>query len=541
MATQLETTMRKSNGASGAEARVREAKRGMGDDRRAVEVEGDVGFEPREPLTPSDDALAEMNPILVYLQRIGDVRLLNRLGEQTVAQQIEDGTEAVFDALLRMPYSRRELLESADRLIEDVSYRCEVMESDDGHEFEDTSALKDLEKFQQQLVAANAEWERCQKRVKLKKATEDDREAWRAAQRNLFRLFREFGFGYRVLIKVLAVVRQQSEELKRAQRQLSRMASPAGLTADTLLELARTKVFPKTVSAAQQKRILAIVETIDKVEQLIGLSSADFVLLCKDLDEGHTRAEQGRAVMILANLRLVVSIAKRYMNRSLPLLDLIQEGNIGLMKAVEKFEWRRGHKFSTYATWWIRQSITRAIADQARTIRIPIHLVELLNRIARARVQLEQKLQREPSNDEIADLLEMPEEVVSRTLRLARSPVSLEAPVGEDDSELGDFIADEDAVDPERRAEREALRKATRDMLATLTQREAKILAKRFGICERRSYTLEEVGRDMALTRERIRQIEAKALVKLRCPRRAAEVLRAWEEGDAVLDPNRSN
>lgn len=504
-------------------------------ERRQEPTDDDAGFEPREPQVAGDDTLGDMNPILVYLQRIGDVRLLNRLGEQTVAQQIEEGTEQVFEALLKMPFSRRELLESGERLLEDVSYRCEVMESDDGHEFEDTSALKDLEKFQQQLALAQTEWEKCQKRVKLKKATEEDHENWRSAQRNLFRLFREFGFGYRVLIKVLAVVRQQSEELKRALRQLSRLASGVGLTSDELREHARQQSLPKGVSSAQQKRILGMVETIEGVEHLMGLTSSEFSLVCKDLDEGHARAEQGRAVMILANLRLVVSIAKRYMNRSLPLLDLIQEGNIGLMKAVEKFEWRRGHKFSTYATWWIRQSITRAIADQARTIRIPIHLVELLNRIARARVQLEQQLQREPNNDEIANLLEMPEEVVSRTIRLARSPVSLEAPVGEDDSELGDFIADEDAVDPERMAEREALRHATREMLQTLSQREAKILAKRFGICERRSYTLEEVGRDMALTRERIRQIEAKALLKLKCPRRAAEVLRAWEDGEGLV------
>ncbi|MBL8784016.1 MAG: sigma-70 family RNA polymerase sigma factor [Deltaproteobacteria bacterium] len=543
MATQLETTMQRNGGGKKSERRVSGAERYLardaGMDRKADEgpehADADEGVS-RSGVT-RDEPIEELNPILVYLQRIGDVRLLNRLGEQKVAQQIEEGTEQVFEALLTMPYGRRELLDAGKRLLEDVGYRCEVMESEDGYEFEDTSALKDLEKFEGQLATARAEWERAGKKVKAKKASDEDREAWRAAQRNLFRLFREFGFGFRVLVKVLSTVRQHADELRRAHRQLARMAGPTGLDAQGLVAAARAARFPKSVTATTQKRAIAIVETIDAVERQIGLSGDELLEVSKLLEEGHVRAEQGRAVMILANLRLVVSIAKRYMNRSLPLLDLIQEGNIGLMKAVEKFEWRRGHKFSTYATWWIRQSITRAIADQARTIRIPIHLVELLNRISRARVQLEQRLQREPTNDEIAVEIEMPEEVVSRTLRLARSPVSLEAPVGEDDSELGDFIADEDAVDPERRAEREALRKATRELLGTLSQREARILAKRFGICERRSYTLEEVGRDMELTRERIRQIEAKALVKLRCPRRAAEVLRAWDDADgAPLD-----
>ncbi|MFO0751156.1 MAG: sigma-70 family RNA polymerase sigma factor [Myxococcota bacterium] len=512
MATQLEA----SNGKKKLETKKRPEGRTV---RRDLPRDGE-----------SDDSLGDLNPILVYLQRIGDVRLLNRLGEQKVAQQIEEGTEEVFEALLTMPYGRRELLDCSKRLLEDVAYRCDVMETDEGYEFEDTSALKDLEKFDQQLQEARVAWERAAKKAKNKRPTQADKDAFRAAQRDLYRLFREFGFGFRVLVKVLAGIRQQSEELKRAQRQLSRMVSGSGLDAETVAGLVRDGKNVKGLTASSLKRITAIVETLDSVEREVGVDPKGFLELMKKLEQGHSRAEQGRAVMILANLRLVVSIAKRYMNRALPLLDLIQEGNIGLMKAVEKFEWRRGHKFSTYATWWIRQSITRAIADQARTIRIPIHLVELLNRISRARVQLEQKLHREPTNDEIAVVLELPEDVVSRTLRLARSPVSLEAPVGEDDSELGDFIADEDAIDPERLAEREDIRKATRALLASLSEREARILSKRFGIRERRSYTLEEVGRDMELTRERIRQIEAKALVKLKCPRRAADVLRAWEE-----------
>lgn len=244
---------------------------------------------------------------------------------------------------------------------------------------------------------------------------------------------------------------------------------------------------------------------------------------------GEKTAQAARTQMIQANLRLVVSIAKRYSNRAMPLLDLIQEGNIGLMKAVEKFEYRRGHKFSTYATWWIRQSITRALADQGRTVRIPVHLVETLNKISRARVELEHRLTRKPTDEEIAAHIELPAEVVSRTMKLARTPVSLETPVGgEEDTSLMEFIADESALCPEDVASRQSLRDTATELLGGLTEREAIILRKRFGIQERRNYTLEEVGRYMTLTRERIRQIEAKALDKLRNPTKHSHIRESW-------------
>lgn len=473
----------------------------------------------------------ELNPILVYLQRIGDVRLLNRLGEQRIARQIEEGTTEVFDVLLSMPYGRRELLGASERLLEDVTYRCQVMDTDDVYEFEDTSAMKELEKFHQQLGTARATWEQATAGKRDPEGLDEtEAEQFRVAQRSLFRLFKEFGFGYRVFIKALANVRRSAQDLKRANRQLGRLASTAGGPGADLAAAARAGAATPTLTTSGRRRLEAIVEQIDAIEREMGIGGDELQACVKRLEEGHARAEQGRAVMILANLRLVVSIAKRYMNRSLPLLDLIQEGNIGLMKAVEKFEYRRGHKFSTYATWWIRQSITRAIADQSRTIRIPIHLVEMLNRIARARIGLEQRLGREPNHTELAVELDVPEEIVTRTLKLARTPVSLETPVGEDDSHLGDFIADEDAQCPEEAAERQSLREATRRMLDGLSQREARILRKRFGICERRNFTLEEVGRDFQLTRERIRQIEAKALAKLRGPKACDTVIESWAD-----------
>jgi RNA polymerase primary sigma factor len=288
---------------------------------------------------------------------------------------------------------------------------------------------------------------------------------------------------------------------------------------------------PQGLNKGVARRLEEAVTGVNKIVEEMGVDLERLLALTREIKEGRRQADQGRAVMIVANLRLVVSIAKRYTNRSLPLLDLIQEGNIGLMKAVEKFEYRRGHKFSTYATWWIRQSITRALADQSRTIRIPVHLVETLNRINKGRVELEHKLGREPSHEELAVLLEMPVEVVARTLKLALTPVSLEAPVGDDSTQLSEFIADEDAIDPSELAERQNLREAARDMLASLSDREARILRKRVGICERRKYTLEEVGRDFELTRERIRQIEAQALKKLGSPARSGDVRKVWLQG----------
>jgi len=278
--------------------------------------------------------------------------------------------------------------------------------------------------------------------------------------------------------------------------------------------------------------ILAQQQGLADLENTLGLRVVDMKDISRRMSIGEAKARRAKKEMVEANLRLVISIAKKYTNRGLQFLDLIQEGNIGLMKAVDKFEYRRGYKFSTYATWWIRQAITRSIADQARTIRIPVHMIETINKINRVSRQLLQEMGREPTPEELGERLEMDEAKVRKVLKIAKEPISMETPIGDDeDSHLGDFIEDTNITSPIEAATSEGLREATREVLANLTPREAKVLKMRFGIDMPTDHTLEEVGKQFDVTRERIRQIEAKALRKLRHPSRS-EHLRSFLEND---------
>ena len=509
------------------------------------------------------DAGRTTDPVRMYMREMGTVELLTREGEIVIAKRIEEGIRDVMAAVAHFPGITGTVIQAYDRIVEIEGRISDIvtgfLDPDGAEPFmeEDTStdtssnssdSSDDDDDDSEEATESGPDPEETRLRFELLKEklanSEQALEKYgrghkktQEALNELGQVFAPFKLGNKAFDELVKVVRSTNDLIRENERAIMKIcvreckmprkdfikAFPGNeVNLDWAEKLSKSKKAYAPLIGERLDEVVRLQKRIQNIQTEVDLDVVDIKEINRRVSIGEAKARRAKKEMVEANLRLVISIAKKYTNRGLQFLDLIQEGNIGLMKAVDKFEYRRGYKFSTYATWWIRQAITRSIADQARTIRIPVHMIETINKLNRISRQMLQEMGREPTPEELGERMEMPEDKIRKVLKIAKEPISMETPIGDDeDSHLGDFIEDIQALSPVDSATAEGLREATRSVLSGLTARESKVLRMRFGIEMNTDHTLEEVGKQFDVTRERIRQIEAKALRKLRHPSRS--------------------